>query len=262
MSAVDSPGYVPRLSPWDIDLHAFSAPAVVYDAALPENGAMAAFAGLGLLGRAGMVKEVFSQGRFELRTTPTAFENAASASRVAGIDLTDFSFDRLSAIFAARDGLHEDEPLLLGRGFFQSTAEHARTKHGGGLRQPANAGIGRARYVAHRARQAFNGLRAEVSRLGDGVVAHPVPFVVPSTSDDEMPDDLLGFLSAVALAARLDARGSDQVTRLFHAIQTVCDQDGEHMEMQTAAGICTRIGSQFFAAHLLLWEILLRSREE
>ena len=261
MSAMDSPGYVPRLSPWDIDLHAFSAPALAYDAAPPESGAMAAFAGLGLLGRARMVKEVFSHGRFEL-STATAFENAASANRVAAIDLTDFSFDRLSTILAASNGLPEDEPLLLSGGFFQRAAEHARTSLAEAYANPANANrTGVARYIARQARRAANGLRAEASRLSDGASAHSVPFVVPSTTDDEMPDDLLGFLSALALAARLDARGCDHVARFFDAVRTVCDQDAEPMEMRTAAGICTRIGSQFFAAHLLLWEILLRSRE-
>ncbi len=86
-------------------------------------------------------------------------------------------------------------------------------------------------------------------------------FVAAFTPDDEMPDDLFGFLSALALAARLDARGCDHIARFFDALRTVCDQDAEPMEMRTAAGICTRIGSQFFAAHLLLWEILLRARE-
>lgn len=222
---------------------------------------MAAFAGLGLLGRARMVKEVFSHGRFE-PSTATAFENAASANRVAVIDLTDFSFDRLSAIFADSSGLPEDEALLLSRGFFQRAAEHARTSLAEAYANPANAKrIGRARYIARQARRATSGLRAEAFRLADGASAHSVPIVVPSTTDDEMPDDLLGFLSALALAARLDARGGDRVARFFDAIRTVCDQDGEPMEMRTAAGICTRIGSEFFAAHLLLWEILLRSRE-
>jgi hypothetical protein len=94
--------------------------------------------------------------------------------------------------------------------------------------------------------------------------AHPVPFVAPSAAnDDEMPEDVFGFLSALALAARLDARGGDHVARFFDTIQSACNQEGsEHIDPRTAAGICTRIGSQFFAAHLLLWEILLRSREE
>ena len=261
MSAVDLPGYVPPLSPWDIDLHAFSAPAVAYDAALSESGAMAAFAGLGLIGRARMVKDVFSHGRFEL-STAMAFENAASANRVAGLDLTDFSFNILSTIFSASNGALEDEPLLLSRGFFQRAAEHARTSLAEAYANPANAKRTNAAYfIARQARRATNGLRAEASRLGVGASAHWVPFVALSTTDYEMPDDLLGFLSALALAARLDLRGCDQVARFFDAIRTVCESDGELMETRTAAGICTRIGSQFFAAHLLLWEILLRSRE-
>jgi hypothetical protein len=174
MSAVDSAGYVPRLSPWDIDLRAFSAPALAYDAAPPENCAMAAFAGLGLLGRARMVKEVFSHGRFE-PSTATAFKNAASANRVGVIDLTDFSFDRLPGIFATSNDLPEDEPLLLSRGFFQRAAQHARTSLAEAYANPANAKrAGLARYIARQARRATNGLRAEASRLGDGASAHAV----------------------------------------------------------------------------------------
>ena len=264
LAPMDSPGYVARLSPWDIDLRAFSAAASTYDASLPETGAMASFSGLGVLGRARMVKDMIQHERFEL-TTAMAFGNAPSAIRVNALDLTDFSFDRLSAVFAAGNGLTEDEPLLLSRGYFQRAAEHVRTGLAEAYANPANAKrIGRASYIARQARRAANALRAEAAKLGDGASAHPVPLVAPSATDDEeMPDDVLGFLSALALAARLDARGGDHVARFFGAIRSACDHDSnEPMEPQVAAGICTRIGNQFFAAHLLLWEILLRSREE
>ena len=261
---MDSPGYVAGLSPWDIDLRAFSAPAAAYGASLPETGAMGSFSGLGLLGRARMVKEVFYHERFE-PSTAMAFGNALSASRVAVLDLTDFSFDLLAAIFATRKDLTDDEPLLLSRGFFQRAAEHVRTSLAEADANPANAKrIGRARYVARQARRVANALRAEAAKLADGASAHPVLFVAPSATDDEeMPDDVLGFLSSLALAARLDARGGDHVAQFFGAIRLACDHDSnEPLEPQIAAGICTRIGNQFFAAHLLLWETLLRSREE
>ena len=225
---------------------------------------MASFSGLSVLGRARMVKDVIRHERFE-PTTAMAFGNAPSAIRVDALDLTDFSFDRLSEVFTTDNGLREDEPLLLSRGFFQRAAEHVRTSLAEAYANPANARrIGRARYIARQARRAASGLHAEAVKLGDGASAHPVPFVAPSAADDEdMPDDVLGFLSALALAARLDARGGDHVTRFFGAIRSTCDHDGnEPMEPQVAAGICTRIGNQFFAAHLLLWETLLRSREE
>ena len=83
MAPMDSPGYVPRLSPWDIALSAFSGPAEAYDASLPESSAMASFAGLGLLGRTRMVKEVFCHERFEL-STAMAFGNALSRAASLG----------------------------------------------------------------------------------------------------------------------------------------------------------------------------------
>jgi hypothetical protein len=76
-----------------------------------------------------MVKEVFSQGRFEL-STATAFENAASASRVAAIDLTDFSFDRLSTTFDARG--RDRRVSRLTRGGHNAVQIDARLAHGAG----------------------------------------------------------------------------------------------------------------------------------
>lgn len=263
MAPIDSPGYVPQLSPWDIDLRAYSAAAATYEPSPPENSAMASFAGLGLLGRTRMVKDVFSHERFDPRTA-MAFESALAANRNAVLDLTNFSFEQLAKVFATGNGLAEDEPLLLSCSFFQHAAEHARSSLAEADANPANAErIGRARYIARQTRRAAHRLRAEAARLGDGVSAHPVPFVAPSMADDdEMPEDVFGFVSALALAARLDARGGNHVARFFDDIQSACNLDGsEHIEPRTAAGICTRIGSQFFAAHLLLWEILLRSRE-
>ena len=116
LAPMDSPGYVARLSPWDVDLHAFSAPAAVYDACLPETGAMASFSGLSVLGRARMVKDVIRHERFE-PTTAMAFGNAPSAIRVDALDLTDFSFDRLSEVFTTDNGLREDEPVARSCGF-------------------------------------------------------------------------------------------------------------------------------------------------
>jgi hypothetical protein len=262
LAPMDSPGYVGRLSPWDVDLRAFSAPAKAYE--LSEIRAIASFTGLGILGRARMVKDIIRHERFE-PTTAMAFGNAASAHRVAVLDLTDFSFELLDKTFAARSDLTEDEPLLLSRGFFQRAAEHVRSSLAEAIANPANGRrINRALYVARQARRAANGLRAEAAKLGEAAPAHLVPFVAPFEADDEeKPEYLLQFLSALALAARLDTRGGGHVARFFATIRSACDQDGnEATAPQEAAGICTRIGYQFFAAHLLLWEMLLRSREE
>jgi hypothetical protein len=263
LAPMESPGYVARLSPWDIDLRAFSAPARAYE--LSEIGAIASFTGLGILGRVRMVKDMIRHERVE-PTIAMAFGNAASAHRVAVMDLTDFSFELLDKTFAAiRSDLTEDEPLLLSRDFFERAVEHARSSLAEAVANPANGRrINRALYVARLARRSVNGLRAEAAKLGEAAPANPIPFVAPSgTDEEEKPEYLLQFLSALALAARLDARCGEHVARFLATLRSVCDQeDNGAMAPQEAVGICTRIGSQYFAAHLLLWEMLLRSREE
>jgi len=70
-------------------------------------------------------------------------------------------------------------------------------------------------------------------------------------------------LSALALAARLDARRPGHVRRFRDAIQQGLARDGTpQISPEDGIGICTRIGYPLFAAYLLLWEVLIRSREE
>jgi hypothetical protein len=118
-----SPGALPRLSPWHVDLAAFSQQASAYDANRLEAPDLAPFAGLAILGSSRLLKDAFTDRRFE-PCAAGAFGNFALANRVKSIDLTDFAFAKLEKTFRTSHHIRsDDEPLLLSAEFFRR-AEH------------------------------------------------------------------------------------------------------------------------------------------
>jgi hypothetical protein len=262
----DSPGFVPIASPFSVTESAFSAPAWVY-AAVPSSAEFASFSGLAALSRAKMVKDALANPQFH-GAVACAFTNAASAQRVAGLDLTGFDFGPLVKILMACNDEFDDDPKLLGRAFFAACQRRAAIGLAMAYANPANGTrVGRAMFVAKQSLHAAGDLTRTAAALADGTNAYPkgVPYVAPEEREENESgglESLFGFLSALALAARLDARGTRCLPSFLQAIkQTVARFDGDLMDAEVTAGICVRIAPQYFAAHLLFWELLIRSKE-
>lgn len=263
-----SPGALPRLSPWHVDLAAFSQPAGAYDADRFDVPDLAPFAGLAVLGSSRFLKDAFTDRRFE-PCAAGAFGNFAMANRVKSIDLTDFSFAKLENTFPTSNqiGPH-DEPLLLSAEFFRR-AEHrtALNLAEAQVHQANGTRIGQSLLLVTRGREAARPLTDEARKLAeDGARSAPgVPFIAPLSDEAAVGvvDELPAFLSALALAARLDARKPGHVRRFRDAIQQGLARDGTpQISPEDGIGVCTRIGYPLFAAYLLLWEVVIRSREE
>jgi hypothetical protein len=264
----ESPGFIPKRSPWHINWNSFSAEAIAYDGISSDDASLRGFYGLGLLGNDRMVKNFFRHRNVDIHFA-AAFGNVVAASRVEGLDLTDFDFLKLSDQYSRSiDGIWVDDPPLLGRTFFQSAGEHAAASLTLALENAVNGQrIRRALAVARRSVKAMAELRREAEKLADNTNTFPlsVPYIIPDASvveDNSLLEDLFPFVSALALAARLDARKPGYVSRFMDGL-TALIKDSADSEMRPvgAAGICTRIGNQFFSSHLLFWELLLRSRE-
>ncbi len=262
----ESPGYVPAISIFGVDVRAFSAPASAY-ADLPDSTEFASFAGLAALSRARMLKDAFANPRFE-GAIACAFSNAGGAQRVASIDLTDFDFAFLTNVLKICVDDFEDDPPLLGHGFFAGTQRQASVGLAMAHTNPANGTrVGQALFIAKQALHAAGNLAGMAETLAEGTRAYPkgIPYVAPAEREENEAgglESLFAFLSALALAARLDARGGRYLPSFMEAIQHAISRfEGVVMGADTAAGICAHIAPQYFAAHLLLWELLIRSRE-
>lgn len=262
-----APGVLPRLSPWHVDLAAFSPAASNYDTEAFDSPDLAPFYGLAALARSRMLRDVFESGRFD-PLFAAAFENLPLAMRARAIDLTDFSFARLEAAFASCDPAASAEEALLGPGFFARAEERTTANLAEAQANPANGTrIGQALLVAARGRDAARALLADARTLALDVdrFAPSVPFIAPLRRDDEAAgsQELPPFLSALALASRLGARVPGQMRRFRDAIGRSLERAAAPGVLpEDGIGVCTRIGYPLFAAHLLLWEVLLRSREE
>lgn len=263
-----APGTLPRLSPWHVDLRAFSLPASDYDADALAATDLAPFYGLAVLGRTRTLREAFTGGHFD-PIFAAGFENLTLAMRVQAIDLTDFSFGRLDEAFASckRSG-PDDLPPLLGPEFFARSEERTAANLAEAQANPTNGTrIGQALFVAARGREAARSLLGHARGLAEDAdrFAPNLPFLPsPPCGEDASPaDDLLPFLSTLALAARLEARRLGIMRGIRDAIATALRHGGaDGVSPEDGIGVCTRIGYPLFAAHLLLWEVLLRSREE
>ena len=262
----ESPGYLPATSLFDVDARAFSAPASAYED-VSDSSEFASFAGLAALSRARMLKDAFASPRFQ-GVVAGAFSNVASAQRVRTLDLTDFDFGLLTNVLKICADEFDDDPPLLGRGFFAGSQRRASVGLALAHANPANGTrVGQALFVARQALHAAGDLTGTAAALANGTLAYTrgLPYVAPAEREENEAgglESLFGFLSALALAARLDARGTRRLPAFLAAIQQVMTRfDGVHMDAEAAAGICVRIAPQYFAAHLLLWELLIRSKE-
>jgi len=251
-----------------VDLAAFSVPAGMYEADAFDASDLAPFAGLAILGASRMVKDAFANWRFD-PCAAGAFKNFALANRVKSIDLTDFSFANLESTFRSSIRMRsDDEPLLLGPEFFRRAEERTAVNLAEAQVHPANGTrIGQALLLVTRGREAARPLVDEARNLAeDGARAAPnVPFISPLSAEPMVgvADELPSFLSALALAARLEVRKPGHVRRFRDAIQKGLTRDAvSQISHEDGIGICTRIGYPLFAAYLLLWEVLIRSREE
>jgi hypothetical protein len=263
-----APGTLPRLSPWDVDLGAFSLPASDYDAEALDATDLAPFQGLAILGQTRTLKELFADGRFD-QIFAAGFENLPLAHRVRAIDLTDFSFAKLNEAFASGNfSGSDDQPPLLGPEFFARAGDRTAANLAEAQANPANGTrIGEALFIAARGREAARTLLEEAHKLAPDAksFAPNLPFLpLPPPDEDPGPaEDLAPFLSALALAARLEARRAGPLRAFRDAIaQALIDDHAAGRSPEDGMGVCTRIGYPLFAAHLLLWEVLLRSREE
>ncbi|MCS6803433.1 MAG: hypothetical protein NZ773_16015 [Dehalococcoidia bacterium] len=263
-----APGTLPRAAPWQISLRAFSLPASAYDPHADDKPELAAFGGLAVLGHTPTLKAVFASSRFDALFA-SGFENFSLANRVQAIDLTDFSFARLKQAFAScSHACGGDPPTLLGPDFFAHAAKRTLVNLAEARANPSNGNrLGEALYVAACGRTAASMLLKEARRLAKDVDGFRQPFPwLPGGSDaddEEMPRDLPPFLSALALAARLEVRRPGSLRAICDKIAAaVASAEGTSMPPEAGIGICTRVGYPLFAAHLLFWEVLLRSREE
>lgn len=263
-----APGTLPRLSPWHVDPRAFSLPASAYDADALDATDLAPFYGLAVLGRTRTLREAFAGGRFDL-IFAAGFGNLPLAEQVQAIDLTDFSFGRLEEAFASRRRSGPDDlPPLLGPEFFARSEERTVANLAEAQANPTNGTrIGQALLVAARGREAARALLGDARRLAVDAdrFAPNLPFLPsPRRGEDAGPaEDLPPFLSALALAARLEARRPGPMRGIRDAIAGALARGGaDGVSPEDGIGVCTRIGYPLFAAHLLLWEVLLRSREE
>lgn len=263
-----APGTLPRLSPWHVDLRAFSLPASTYDADAQDAADLAPFCGLAVLGRSRTLRDAFAGGRFD-PVFAAGFENLPLAMRVQAIDLTDFSFARLEEAFASRKRSGpEDLPPLLGPDFFARAEERTVANLAEVQANPTNGTrIGQALLVAARGREATRALLGDARGLAVDAdrFAPNLPYLSSRRRDEDSGpgEDLPPFLSALALAARLEARRPGPMRGIRDAIAGALARGGAAgVSPEDGLGVCTRIGFPLFAAHLLLWEVLLRSREE
>ncbi|MCS6922343.1 MAG: hypothetical protein NZM07_10595, partial [Elioraea sp.] len=220
------------------------------------------------LGHTPTLKAVFASSRFDALFA-SGFENLSLANRVQAIDLTDFSFARLKQAFASRShACWEDPPTLLAPDFFAQAAKRTLVNLAEARANPSNGNrLGEALYFAACGRAAASVLREEARRLAEDAdrFAQPFPWLPGgSDADDEgMPQDLPPFLSALALAARLEVRRPGSLRAIRDAIAGAAPGgEANSTPPEAGIGICTRVGYPLFAAHLLFWEVLLRSKEK
>jgi hypothetical protein len=215
-----------------------------------------------------MLKDMFATPFFDQRFA-AGFENLPSAIRVKAIDLTDFNFDQLAIVMSSHDSLGlQDSPPLLGYQFFMDAHERTLANIVETAANPlVGKRLGKALLIATRGREAARMLVSEARKLAIGTERFTpnIPFIAPPAREAEAStaEDLPPFLSALALAARLDARSAGHVRQFRSALDDALKRgDVTDISLDDGIGVCTRVGFPLFAAHLLLWEVLLRSREE
>lgn len=265
LSGATNPGFISPRSPWDIDLKAFAQPASTLDALDFEAPGLAAFRGLALVGRGQMLRDALRDKCFDVGLM-MGFGNLVKANRAAALDLIDFSFGRyLAALAAAQETLLDEDPPLLGAAFMRAAEAEAAARLAEAETCTMNGDrLGRLFFAASRARQAAAVLARDAAALAEDArsFAPAVPCIRGwrrEAGGQQIPDDLVCLISALALASRIEVRQPGAVASLRDSLANAIEGSGTSPE--AAFGAATRIGFSLFAAHLLLWEILIRQTE-